>query len=303
VPICIVGDLFDLTNQYFAKVALQNGHEVLELDEGNMGVIWSFEYSDAQPSQGRLIIGENEYSFMDLRGVFVRLNPAPKLPSVLGHLRQEEQGVLVVERRHSLLHLLNHIPCTVVNRSKAGRSNGSKPYQMRYLESEGFTVPRWIMSNDADFAKTFTQSCHNGAVYKSCSGLRSRVRIVDDRLFERLKAGSTPVIIQERIFGYNVRVHVVSGTLFAAKVVSEEIDYRFDTGAGDICATTVPTYLHALCQRVTEQEGLVLSGFDFMVTAEGTWYCLEVNPVPTFLPYEVATGHPISKTILSLFQL
>jgi D-alanine-D-alanine ligase-like ATP-grasp enzyme len=44
-----------------------------------------------------------------------------------------------------------------------------------------------------------------------------------------------------------------------------------------------------------------VAGFDFRVTPEGSWYCLEVNPMPTFLPYEMATRQPIGAAILNLF--
>ena len=43
---------------------------------------------------------------------------------------------------------------------------------------------------------------------------------------------------------------------------------------------------------------LTLAGFDFRVTKDGRWYCLEVNPMPTFLPYETATGQPIGNAVL-----
>ena len=42
----------------------------------------------------------------------------------------------------------------------------------------------------------------------------------------------------------------------------------------------------------------MLAGFDFRCAPDGVWYCLEVNPVPTFLPYEAATGVPIADAVL-----
>jgi len=45
-----------------------------------------------------------------------------------------------------------------------------------------------------------------------------------------------------------------------------------------------------------------VAGFDFRVTPDGDWYCLEMNPVPTFLPYEMATSQRIGEAILDIFK-
>jgi hypothetical protein len=34
------------------------------------------------------------------------------------------------------------------------------------------------------------------------------------------------------------------------------------------------------------------------VTKDGLWYCLEVDPMPTFLPYEMAAGQSIGSAVL-----
>ena len=49
---------------------------------------------------------------------------------------------------------------------------------------------------------------------------------------------------------------------------------------------------------MTNNDRLSLSGFDFRRTDDDVWWCLEMNPVPTFLPYEASTGHPIGDAIL-----
>jgi D-alanine-D-alanine ligase-like ATP-grasp enzyme len=73
------------------------------------------------------------------------------------------------------------------------------------------------------------------------------------------------------------------------EVISPVIDYRFEHQANTYKATAVPRHLEKLYMQVAEREGLTLAGFDFRVTNERRWYCLEVNPRPTFLPYEMAT--------------
>ncbi|HSG47001.1 MAG TPA: hypothetical protein VLA43_04200, partial [Longimicrobiales bacterium] len=35
---------------------------------------------------------------------------------------------------------------------------------------------------------------------------------------------------------------------------------------------------------------------------DGAWWCLESNPVPTFLPYEVQAGLPIADAVLDWME-
>jgi glutathione synthase/RimK-type ligase-like ATP-grasp enzyme len=135
-------------------------------------------------------------------------------------------------------------------------------------------------------------------IYKSCSGLRSHVRRVDDTLRARLVEGSAPILIQDYIPGHDVRVHVVGERTFPVAVISDAIDYRFDEADTQYRVIELPAVLAQMCVKFAADQGLLLSGFDFRRTGDGDWYCLEVNPVPTFLPYEAATGLGIADAVL-----
>jgi D-alanine-D-alanine ligase-like ATP-grasp enzyme len=52
------------------------------------------------------------------------------------------------------------------------------------------------------------------------------------------------------------------------------------------------------CCAFAEAAGLVLAGFDFRRTPSGQYRCLEMNPVPSFLPYEFASGLPIGAAVV-----
>lgn len=298
--ICIVGDSQDLSSTYLSWLAQQRDFEVLILNEDTLGIDWSFAYSDTDPKVGYIEKSGRCYPLTSFIGAFVRLNPEPKLPSNLS-LPPEEAGTLIIERRHAIQHFLNSVPFTVANRSYAGRANGSKPYQMNLLSKAGFSVPKWIASNEESVVEEFLHSCHNGAIYKSASGLRSQVRLVDDNLAKRLQDGTSPVILQEYIKGYDVRIHAVTEHIFATKVISYGIDYRFENQGNQFQETSTPDPIRNMCIEFARTEHLTIAGFDFRVTEEGNWHCLEVNPVPTFLPYEMATGQAIGNAVLDVF--
>ncbi len=298
--ILIVGDTEDLTAAYVGWRARKRGWRALKLREDQLGESWSIDFDDSDPWAGRLEVGARGFALSEIDGAYVRLCPEPGMP--LGvELEPAEQAAFVIERRHALQHWLNNVPFEVANRPFAGRSNGSKPYQMRLLRRAGFRVPKWLVTNQFHALSRFEEGCAEGAIYKSISGLRSRVRRIDEALRKRLCDGTVPVIAQEYIAGRDVRVHVVNGEAHATAVKSSGIDYRFETDGNEFVATKAPRDLIERCHRVAAAEGLLIAGFDFRVTADGQWYCLEVNPVPTFLPYEMATGQRIADAILDRF--
>ena len=292
----VLGDLEDLAAVYVGWLAQQRGLEVWKLAEGTLGVDWEYQ-SDPELNRGGLRREEREVAAQELSGVFVRLNPDPPLPAGLS-LELEHRIGFVQERREGIYQWLETLACPIINRPSAGRSNASKPYQMARLDAEGFTIPRWIVSNDLDAVRAFVASCPDGAIYKATSGLRSHVRRVDDALLERLERGTTPTVVQEYIRGTDVRVHTVNSKGFGCEVVSNGVDYRFEEEGVRYRGIEVPSSVKQRCCDVAKREGLVLSGFDFRVTSDAQWYCLEVNPVPSFLPYEFSSGLPIGNAIV-----
>ena len=299
MSIALLGDPEDLALTYISWLAERRGAATVLLPEATLGVDWSFSLNESA-GEGSLRLGPETRNLHDLSGVFVRFNPQPAIPARLS-LDATGQTVLTYERREGLHHLLAAVRCPVVNRPSGGRSNASKPLQMMELRRAGFVVPRWIATNRLDAVETFARGCGNGVIYKAASGLRSRVRKVDDELLQRLSAGTSPTVVQEFIPGRDVRVHTVADRAFATEMVSSAIDYRFENTT-QYRATSIDPAIERLCCATGRASGLSLAGFDFRVTAAGEWYCLEMNPVPSFLPYEMCTGQPIGEAILDVLM-
>jgi len=293
--ICLLGDLEDLASVYIGWLARKLGYEVIELAEAQLGVDWHYMVDDA--GNGRLVLADRYVRWDEIAGIFVRLNPDPPLPAGVS-LEEVQRNCFVQERREALHQLLEHVPCPVVNRPSAGRSNAAKPYQMAELGRAGFEVPSWIVSNDADAVRIFLDTHPQGAIYKASSGLRSRVRKVDGAFMSRLADRTTSAVIQEYIPGKDVRVHTVAGAAFACEVVGSAVDYRFEHERVRYQASAVPAALAERCCEHARNAGLVLAGLDFRVAEDERWYCLEMNPVPSFLPYEFSSGSPIGMAII-----
>jgi hypothetical protein len=296
MAIGIVGDPEDLTSVYLGWLARNQGTEVVWLAERTLGIDWAWQLD----RDAALILLAGAPIFLD--GLYVRLNPEPGLPDGI-ELHPARAQVFAVERRAGLQVALDRYPGPVVNRPASGRSNGSKPYQMNRLAAAGLDVPAWVTTNDPDVARDFVAATPGGAIYKSVSGLRSRVRRVDDELERVLVEGTAPVLVQEFVPGREVRIHTVGHQAFATAVTSAEIDYRYDEGGAGYRATEAPLNLTRRCSSIAAAEGLVIAGFDFRVAPDDTWYCLEMNPVPTFMPYEMATGQPIGAAVLDVLRV
>lgn len=292
----LVGDPEDLTTAYMAWLAGDRGIATLTLPEATHGVDWWARF-DERDSHLELFYNGDAVEVATLVGAFVRLNPIPALPAGWT-LSDHAHDLFVQERRAALAFLLDRIPSTIVNRPRAGRSNGSKPLHMTELAAAGFDVPDWIVSNDPAAITAFLDTCPSGAVVKAASGLRSHVRLVGDQLLDRLSTGTSPAVVQRFVPGYEVRVHVVADAIFGSRVDADTVDYRFDERRVTYARCTVPADLAARCLSYAAQQGLILAGLDFRVDPNGHWWCLEMNPVPTFLPYEAATGQAIGHAIL-----
>jgi glutathione synthase/RimK-type ligase-like ATP-grasp enzyme len=303
--IWLVGDPNDLSGAYLAWLARRRSVEVLELAEDRLGLDWSFELrEDLSPVRTpgvRVAVGGNEVDLRDVSGAVVRLNPDPKPPVTLEAITEEQlTAVLAPERRSGLQHLLDAVSFPVANRPSCGRSNAAKPSHMRRLAAAGFALPEWIVSNDVTRASSFVSSLPCGAIVKATSGLRSHVRRWTPETAAAFAAGTAPHVIQRYVPGSDVRVHVVGDAVFSTRIHTDATDYRFDEPDTRYESCNVPAEIAALSVAHARDEGLLIAGLDFRTDDDGRWWCLEMNPVPTFLPYEAGAGQPIGDALIDI---
>lgn len=203
----------------------------------------------------------------------------------------------------TLLGIASCARAVVVNRPWAGRSNWSKPFQLRLIAEDGFNVPDTLVTTDPAAARAFLAE-HERIIYKSVSGVRSIVATLDLADADRLNDVVTgPVQFQRWIEGGDVRVHVVGDRWFATAVDSVVDDYRYASRDGaDVAMAPIelPSELGKRLVGLTQRMRLLVSGIDLRLTDRGEWFCLEVNPSPGFTFYEDATGQPVAEAIADL---
>lgn len=268
-----------------ARELARRGVETVLIDS-TMDIDYALELGP-RPT-GALTVAGREIPLATLCGIYVRPT-TPTSPA------RRAAGA-------ALSAIASGVTIPVVNRPTAGRSNGSKPFQLRLLAQAGFQVPETLVTTCPTTATAFATR-HGRVVYKSISGVRSIVGVLEPGAHSRLDlVRNSPVQFQRWIPGTDVRVHIVGERWFATTVKSEAIDYRYPSGGGDVvlAPTEIPNDLGQRLVTFARSLGLLVAGADLRLSPTGEWFAFEVNPSPGFSFYEDATGQPIAAAIADL---
>ena len=261
---------------------------------------------DGDTVQGTLVGPDWTLNLAEVSGVFVRYlereGHAP-VTTVPAHLEE----AALAECQTGVTTLLEYFPGPVANRLNASMSNQSKPYQSLIIRQvEPLRIPRTLITSDPAAARAFFEVCAGEVIFKSLSSVRSIVRRMEPRDFERLLfLRECPAQFQEYVPGDNVRVHVVGDEIFATRAQTGAVDYRYAQQQGfalEMEPTALPPQIAEACLRLTHTMGLLFAGIDLKETPDGEYYCFEVNPSPGFIFYERCTGQPISTSLVELLR-
>jgi glutathione synthase/RimK-type ligase-like ATP-grasp enzyme len=252
---------------------------------------------------GHLWIQQKEWPLEQFTGVYTRLIDTTALPE------NQRRGSLLPDAvrvaKSAFLHQtlsdwMELAQCRVVNRIVATSSNVSKPYQAQLI-SKFFHTPPTLVTNEPHDARQFIRE-HKRVIYKSISSVRSIVRewsVADDRNLGKIR--SLPTQFQAFIPGTNVRVHVVGEAVFATEITTPAVDYRYAQRDGmdiEMRAVELPPDIRAKCVHLSMQLQLPFCGIDLKRTAQGAYYCFEVNPSPAYSYYQQYTEQPIADALV-----
>jgi|SRR5690348_8063648 len=247
--------------------------------------------------RGRLQTPNGSYDLHRFRSAFLRTMDyryLPELEHAVPTCRLMRQAV----RLHETLNAwANLAALAVLNRPIAMTSNGSKPYQLQLLRSNGFLVPATLVTDEPDLVREFARR-HCKVIYKSISSNRSIVRLLSKHDLKRLSdIRSCPTQFQQYIPGFDLRIHTIGSKWVGTAAHTAAVDYRYAQRDG--LAVKFERFdglrdVGKRCIRMAQILGLGLAGFDFRIAGSGEAYCLEVNPMPAFEYYEAQSGQPIS---------
>jgi hypothetical protein len=304
--ILICGGLADIMTELVCSRIEHLGYEYRLLDLGHYPGGYSVNWIwDADGPSGTIRGPDWILDLSEIRGVYVRYLGAEghvPLDSVPEHLTQ----AMMAETQAGVAAVVENLPCLVVNRAAPSMSNHSTPYQALAIRRSGLRTPRTLITGDPAAAHAFYDECGGEVIFKSLSGARSVVRRMEPRDLERLPhLRHGPAQFQAYVPGDNIRVHAVGDTLFATRVRTAAVDYRYAGQQGasvDMEPATLPPAIAAACREIGPGSGLLLAGIDLKETPAGEYYCFEINPCPAFAWYERQTGQPISAALVDLLR-
>ena len=240
------------------------------------------------PDPGDFISGTERVRLADLTGLYMR-------PIYLGSTSQH------IARWHGLMEGLgawmDEAELLVINRPGANQLNSYKPAHYAWLRANGLLVPSSLLSADLGRVRRFV--AEGRTVVKPVCGVRARTREISAGDLNRLASSEGPVLVQRLVEGDDVRVHVVGDAVIACRFSSTAIDYRSDREA-ERSVVHIPSDLAHLLVAKTAEQGLVFAGWDFKVDRDGTYWCLECNPMPGYSFYDRVCEGAISDALIRL---
>ncbi|MDT0323040.1 ATP-grasp ribosomal peptide maturase [Streptomyces millisiae] len=248
-----------------------------------------------------------------VRSVYYRRPQRPQM----GHgMSPEARKVAEREARLGFGGLLAALPCPWLSPPGKAADAEQKPLQLRVALDSGLDVPHTLITNDPEAAGEFADSVRGRLVYKPFHPVRGHVdgrtaavytSLVDPTDLPHPDIATTAHLFQEWVpKAFEVRLTAVGERVFAAEIHAGSdrgrIDWRSDYGSHTYRVCDPPAAVVTGVRRMLERLGLPYGAFDFVVTPEGKWVFLEVNPSGQYGFVEVATGLPITSAIVDYLE-
>jgi hypothetical protein len=287
-----IGLTSDGTLAHFVGEAARRAAAVTTIDLHD--VVAGGDWRLAIPDDGRswLTAAGQRYDLDADGSYFCRIVDLSSLENEDNQLRW--QGLIA-----ALTAWLDQAPGTVVNRPGVHSDNGCKPLHELNLNRHGFAVPESITSSDRDQLRAF--AAVGPTIVKALSGVRADSRLVTRADFDSFDTVQGPVHLQRYIAGNDVRAHVCGSRVYSQEIISSAVDYR---------TAAEPQVTHAPCDLpdglvarmidCTRHSCLAFAGWDFKVSEDRQFWCLEANPMPGYDWYDRRLDGAISGGLVDL---
>lgn len=276
----------------------------------------SLSYSFTGHTRYMLRFGEESIDLNGLKSVWYR-RPKPPIPheEIADKLSydfvEEECKTFVNDVWNSLDCLLLPAPFFAIKRAEL------KASQFKVAAALGFELPPTLFTNSPEeFLKFYRQ--HNGNIvskpaatsfHRIAGTIFSRyTEVVSKRDVGHAHAVRyCPVIFQAYVpKRVELRITVVGQKVFAAEIHSQETNHtrhdwrRYDHYKTPYFPHELPIEVEQRCVQLVEKLGLCYGALDVVLTPDGRYVFLEINPNGQYLWIELATGLPISDAICDL---
>ncbi len=246
----------------------------------------------------------------DIATVFWRVK-APLLGLPSNDARAYDEDFIFREWSRGIAGLSKALPdAKWINRLECNLAAANKLTQLYTAVEVGFDVPTTRVSNDADMIE---QLFENGPViYKTLShpyfgqdSLIFTTQISRESFNERRQTlHVAPCLFQNLVDkAYELRVTVIGQSVIPMRIDSQKhddtkTDWRVGQLRRDLYdVVTLPPVVRQRVLDLMSRLGLIFGALDLIVTPDGQYVFLEINPVGQWLWLEELTGTPITAEI------
>jgi glutathione synthase/RimK-type ligase-like ATP-grasp enzyme len=278
----------------------------------------SIGYGPSGQMRSLLRVDERTIDLANVQSVWSR-RPRPPVP----HERIQDAAArkFVAEESLDFLRDLWHaLDCLWLPGQPTEIRRGQyKAAQLRVAGELGFELPPTLVTNNPDEFLDFYRQ-HNGNIISKLAGFGFQdavgntfvryTEVVPKRAVGYAAAIEyCPVILQAYVpKQLELRITVVGQHAFAAEIHSQETHHtrhdwrRYDFGQTPHAMHDLPPEIHERCVRLVQRMGLTYGAIDMILTPDGRYVFVEINPSGQYLWIEELTGLPISEAICDLLM-
>jgi MvdD family ATP-grasp ribosomal peptide maturase len=264
----------------------------------------------------RLLLTQDgrEFDLSEVSGVWYRrLNIGGKIPA---DMDAQFRAASIQESRVTVFGLITSLRAFHLDSIPVIRRVENKQLQLQVAREIGLDTPRTLITNKSEAVRDFARNCKTGIITKMMASFaiydedgQERVVFTNPVTEEDLEhldgLKFCPMTFQELLpKEVELRVTIVGKQVFCAAVDSQKLDRaKFDWRKEGIALLDawypypLPTDIETKLLQFMAYFGLHYGAIDIIVTTDGRYVFLEVNPVGEFFWLELYAGLPISNAI------
>ena len=307
---------FDPTADHVIEMLGSLGAELIRFDPADFPARASLSlgYAADGAMSSSLRLEERTIDLTRVRAVWRR---RPQAPVPHDRIQDPATRKLVAEDSATFLQdLWNVLPCRWLPGRPAAIQRGQlKASQLALATELGLELPPTLVTNSREEFLDFYNH-HNGDVVSKVAGSAFDRTVGAGGFFRYTEVVSKrdvayaaslqycPMIFQAYVpKRLELRITVVGREVFAAEIHSQQTHHtRHDWRRYDLSHTPhfpheLPPEVEERCVRLVERLDLCYGAIDMILTPEGRYVFLEINPSGQYLWIEMQTGLPISAAI------
>lgn len=236
-------------------------------------------------------------------------------PAKLGEkLKREESIFCIKECQQSLNGIWHNLKCFWVSEPQKIHYAENKITQLTIAQKIGFKIPETLISNNPEEIIRFYNNCNKNIVVKPIkSGLIEdnivvfTNKVTSDKIKNIKSAIQTPSIYQENIpKQFDIRITVIGTKVFPVEIHSQEnrntrYDWRKSQDLDMVQQKHIlPKEIKDKCIKLLDMFDLKFGAIDMILTPEGEYYFLEINPNGQWAWIEKRTGYELTKALVDI---